>query len=278
MTRKQEFVWDGRGNRGDDARYSILPGRVATDSDLSAVHFRILTHLGRFNHKKGWCRLDQAELGTMFGVRRQAICTAIGQLVENDYIEKRSQAETGESFCLYRMKIDGSEDQGVSGATDTPSKGECPTGVDTRVRRRQTPVSALRTPYSDQSIDHVDKTTEEELPDVKSGTDGGERLPFTPAVLRHVELLGVERAPLIRRYQARTVNRRIKDPSAYLLGMARDEAAKKLGVPAELLKEVASSDRQARVDATIAAVVIQRRPPAKPSRELKALLARDCGK
>ena len=259
MTRKQEFIWDGRGNRGDDARYSILPGRVATDSDLSVVHFRILTHLGRFNHKKGWCRLDQAELGTMFGVRRQAICKAIGQLVENDYIQKRSQAETGQSFCLYRMKIHGSEDQGVSDRADTPSHGECPTGADTPVRHRQTQVSALRTPCNDQSIDHVDRTTEEELPDVKSGTAAAdaERLPFTPAVLRQVDLLGIEAAPLIRRYQARTINCRIKDPNAYLLAMARDEAAKKLGVSTELLKQIASSEMQ--------------------TRELKAFLARGRG-
>lgn len=147
MAKKHTFVWDGRGERGEDARFSIMAGRTATDLRLTLVHFRVLSHLGRFNHKKGWCRLSQAGLAEMFGVGRQAINAAVRELVDWHYIEKQSQAESGESFCLYRIVIDRDEEGGVSCTGDTPpgggvsSTGDTPQGGECRVQA--TPVSAV---------------------------------------------------------------------------------------------------------------------------------------
>lgn len=185
MGKKHTFVWDGRGERGEDARLSIMAGRTATDLRLTLVHFRILSHLGRFNHRKGWCRLSQAGLAEMFGVGRQAINAAVRELVEWQYIEKQSQAESGESFCLYRIVIDrddeggvsctgdtsqaGAQGGGVSSTHDTPpscvAEGECrvqatPVSApgDTRVALEATPPkSAVKTRARDRHIDHVDK-------------------------------------------------------------------------------------------------------------------------
>ena len=119
--KKHEHVWDGRGNRGDDARYSVLAGRAATDLRFTCIHFRVLAHLGRFNQQKGWCRISQTDLADMFGVTREAVGRAIKQLAEWGYIGGKSQKETGESFCQYRTVID---EHGVRTTDLIPQKGE----------------------------------------------------------------------------------------------------------------------------------------------------------
>ena len=167
---KHEFVWDGRGERGEDARYSIMAGRAASDRLLKCVHFRILAHLGRFNQRKGWCRLNQSELAALFGVHRQAINKAINQLVKWRYIEKRDQADSGESFCLYRAMIDAVESlkdkggsvcsrrhplrAGVSGIADTSvgqSGHPCTPGADTPPR------SGITTRAKSDHVDHIER-------------------------------------------------------------------------------------------------------------------------
>lgn len=88
----------------------------------------------------------------------------------------------------------------------------------------------------------------------------GERLPFTQAVIDHVRALGVEPEALVARYRTRTRHRRVRDPCAYLLRMARDEAAKRIGVPVEALKGVASRDTSERMAAFTALAAA---PPPK---------------
>lgn len=155
---KPDFVWDGRGERGEDARYSVIPGAAASDLRLSGLHFRILAHLGRFNQKKGWCRLSQAGLADMFEVRRQSVNKCVGELVGWGYIDRQSQEETGESFCLYRTILD---QGGVSGETDTPPEKRTRgvSGIaDTSVASGRTPVSPPRT-QKNEHIEHIEEVS-----------------------------------------------------------------------------------------------------------------------
>lgn len=87
-------------------------------------------------------------------------------------------------------------------------------------------------------------------------TDGGwgERLPFTGDVLRALVAMDVDLDALIERYRKRTKGKRIDDPSAYLLGMGRDDAAKRLGVSKEALKRLTSKNKAERAIAMGAAV------------------------
>src|SRR5262245_4862668 len=97
---------------------------MASDLNLSAIHMRTLGHLGRFNKGDAWCRLSQTDLAKMFGVSREAVNKAIKELDVWGYIEKRSQEQSGESFCLYRIKIDRQDDEGgVSAKADTSREG-----------------------------------------------------------------------------------------------------------------------------------------------------------
>jgi hypothetical protein len=128
-----EFLWDAVRDDGKDMRYSVLPGCAADDLRLAGVHFRILAFLGRFNQRKGWCRLSQTKLAELFGVCRQTINKATGELVEWGYLEKQSQEKSSDTFCLYRTIIDRAKEGGeVSDVADTP-RGEVSAIVDTGV-------------------------------------------------------------------------------------------------------------------------------------------------
>jgi hypothetical protein len=110
----------------------------------------VLAHLGRQNADRGWARLSQKELAERWGVCRQSVNKAIGDLVAAGYVERVSQKDSGEAFCLYRVAIDRDED--VSATNDTPVSAIPDTPVsssgDTRVASGATQVSPLTTPYS----------------------------------------------------------------------------------------------------------------------------------
>ena len=82
----------------------------------------------------------------------------------------------------------------------------------------------------------------------KSASQGTDKvLPFTADVLAKVKALGVGVDDLLKRYGERTRGRRIKDPSAYLLRMAQDAAAKRLGVTADQVQASTSPNRAERI-------------------------------
>jgi len=117
----REFVWDGTGQGGETARYTIMSGRAASDLRLKGLHLRILAHLGRFN-KKRWVRISQVDLARRFGVVRESTNRAIKNLQDWGYVEKRDQAETGHSLCEYRVIIGA---PGTNDIVDEAQGGEC---------------------------------------------------------------------------------------------------------------------------------------------------------
>jgi hypothetical protein len=68
----------------------------------------------------------------------------------------------------------------------------------------------------------------------------GEREPWTPDLLRRIAGMGVDLAALVKRYGQRTAGRVIDDPNAYLLAMAADAVAKRVGTTREILAAVAT--------------------------------------
>jgi hypothetical protein len=75
------------------------------------------------------------------------------------------------------------------------------------------------------------------------------RLPFTEAVLKKIASLGVDLEGLIERYITKTRNSAIRDPSAYLLSMGQEEAAKALGITIDTVKRLNSSSALVRAAA-----------------------------
>jgi hypothetical protein len=90
----------------------------------------------------------------------------------------------------------------------------------------------------------------------------GERFPFTPAVLQEIAGLGLDVAIVLEAYHTKTAGRHIRNPSAYLLRMGRDEAAKLLGVTPDTLKKIATRDRKQRAVELAAGVGISAEPGA----------------
>jgi len=76
----------------------------------------------------------------------------------------------------------------------------------------------------------------------REGTDA-QVLPFASTTLQELYALGCDLDALIKRYQSRTKGRRIKDPSAYLLRMGREEIAKATGVTADEVKACSARNR-----------------------------------
>jgi len=126
----------------DDARYSHVPPRAATDTRLTLVHHRLLVLIGKVNTQHGWCQLSQKNTAETFGMLRQTVCSAIAELVDWGYVEMRTQEQTKTSFCHYRVLIDLPDQGGVSATDDTPpDEGVSPTD-DTGVGPQATRVSA----------------------------------------------------------------------------------------------------------------------------------------
>lgn len=89
-------------------------------------------------------------------------------------------------------------------------------------------------------------------------------LPFSTSVLVKISKLCLDREKLILRYLEKTKGKKIKDPSAYLMGMALDAAAKRDGVDTAVVAGMISEDRQTQAEAMAASVGYV--PPPKQHR------------
>lgn len=134
MTNVDKRIWDGRGEALGDARLSTADGRMADDLRLKASHFRVMAHVGRQNHRRGWLRVSQSELAERWQCHRNSINRAFNDLVAWGYLMQRTQHEAGESFCLYKVVLDGECDDGAPPAkspvkppikTSAKPQGEC---------------------------------------------------------------------------------------------------------------------------------------------------------
>lgn len=115
-------------------RFSILPGRAASDERMTLSVLRVLSALGRHTNTEGWCFINQGRLATELHVSRQAVNTAIKKLVEWGYLEKRAtrRKDGGNGVCDYRVKLDQEteeEAEDLSTGDDTPLSSLEFTGV-----------------------------------------------------------------------------------------------------------------------------------------------------
>ena len=107
-----------------------------------------------------------------------------------------------------------------------------------------------------------------------SGTDGelGDRLPFTDAALATCEAMGFARKTVVDRYWKRTKGRKIHDPSAYLIEMATDMAAKARGVSKDALRATLSNNATERAAAFGQAAGA----PQEPTAPMRKIVTRRC--
>lgn len=155
IARMSERVWDGRGDALDDARLTTVDGRMADDMRLKLPHFRVMAHVGRQNGRRGWLRVSQSELAERWGCHRNTVNRAFGELVAWSYLAQRTQHEAGESFCQYKVRLDGedgplperaAQPEGCTPESAPPSEGSaqqdvhpCTAAEYTRAQRESAP-------------------------------------------------------------------------------------------------------------------------------------------
>jgi hypothetical protein len=88
------------------------------------------------------------------------------------------------------------------------------------------------------------KREEVKLAEAEQAITQGDREPWTPDLLHHIAGMGVDVAALVERYRERTAGRGIDDPNAYLLAMAKEAVAKRIGTTREFVAAI-SNDRAA---------------------------------
>lgn len=171
---------------------------------------------------------------------------------------RRGQLLTVVTICNYDKYQFGLHSKGATeGAAKGPTGGQYLTSDKGRHRLRRSYTKVV--PYKDAR----------EGFEGPSGTDGaeGERLPFSEASLAACEAMGFTRDTLVDRYYRRTKGKRINDPSAYLLEMAVDMAAKARGVPKAAVRKTTSKNKDERAEG-YAEVTGVAKEPSEPMRTL----------
>jgi hypothetical protein len=85
------------------------------------------------------------------------------------------------------------------------------------------------------------KREETKLAEAEQAIIQGDREPWTPDLLHLIAGMGVDVAALVERYRERTAGRGIDDPNAYLLAMAKDAVAKRVGTTREVVAAIANT-------------------------------------
>ena len=85
-------------NKNPKYRYSIIPGRAVTDSNITAQALRVLALLGRHTDENGWCRRSQVKMAGELACGRATVQRALEELMSARYVERREETRPGVNF------------------------------------------------------------------------------------------------------------------------------------------------------------------------------------
>lgn len=108
--------------------YSIIPADMAYDQRMGDKHRRVMLGLGVHSSQKHWIKLSQTKLAAELGMARETVNRAIADLVEWNYLEKRSQKDTQKAICFYRIVMSRAEPDADSEELDVEGCDEAITG------------------------------------------------------------------------------------------------------------------------------------------------------
>lgn len=88
-----------------NARFSIVPAWIITDSRLKGGDLKVLCLLGSFTNKEGWCRRSQVKMADELGCGRSTVQASLKRLYEIGVVEKREVASVDgrDSAHWYRV-------------------------------------------------------------------------------------------------------------------------------------------------------------------------------
>jgi hypothetical protein len=93
------------------ARFSIIPARAIEDPRLHSAALRVLSAIGTYANKEGWCYPSQSTLAKRLKISRPAVNRQIKILVELGYLEatRRVDKDGGETSCIYHILFEEDE-------------------------------------------------------------------------------------------------------------------------------------------------------------------------
>jgi hypothetical protein len=72
------------------ARFSIIPGWIVTDTRLKGRDLQVLCLLGRYTDRQGWCVRSQVKMAGQLGCARSTVQLSLDRLVEIGAVERRA--------------------------------------------------------------------------------------------------------------------------------------------------------------------------------------------
>ncbi|MBW9062391.1 helix-turn-helix domain-containing protein [Rhizobium herbae] len=91
-----------------NARFSIIPAWIVTDTRLKGGDLRVLCLLGSFTNKEGWCRRSQVKMAEELGCGRSTVQASLNRLYQVGVVEKREvdSIDGRDSAHYYRVILD----------------------------------------------------------------------------------------------------------------------------------------------------------------------------
>lgn len=91
-----------------NARFSIIPAWIVTDSRLKGSDLKVLCLLGTYTNKEGWCRRSQVKMAEQLNCGRSTVQDSLNRLSEIGAVEKRrvESADGRDSAHWYRVVLD----------------------------------------------------------------------------------------------------------------------------------------------------------------------------
>ena len=156
------------------ARFSIIPSRAVFDDRLPPAALRVLSALGVYGDRSGWCRPSLSTIGEKLNCTKQAIAKHIKLLAETGYLEvaPRYRKDGGRSSNLYRILFDVGEpdadtlvdDPFDDEEVDAPSTDESPPPVNHRSSRPPSTPEVDGILERPNSLERPNRTKEEYTP------------------------------------------------------------------------------------------------------------------
>ncbi|NTG20020.1 helix-turn-helix domain-containing protein [Agrobacterium rhizogenes] len=91
-----------------NARFSIIPAWIVTDTRLKGSDLKVLCLLGTYTNKEGWCRRSQVKMAEQLGCGRSTIQDSLNRLADIGAVEKRKvdSVDGRDSAHWYRVILD----------------------------------------------------------------------------------------------------------------------------------------------------------------------------
>lgn len=161
-----------------NARFTIYSARAVFDKRLTATEKLVLSALGTYADKEGWCYPSQNALATGLEVTRQTISGAIKHLVELGYVQTtvRTSSGRGKVGYNYRVVLDLMPEQAAAQTEadvkprrrrDAPTSAPADVGAELDPMEAQADIPIERTSPTERSQDSLFGSKEPQRPTSK---------------------------------------------------------------------------------------------------------------